>query len=667
MVASPWTITAPIPSGVAAPVIELRDVCKVYRTGALEVEALRGVSLSIAPGEYVAIMGPSGSGKSTLMHILGCLDVATSGEYRLAGEDVGAMDETDLAEIRNRQIGFVFQQFNLLPSLTALRNVELPLAYGGVSGERRHRRAREALERVGLADRVEHRPGELSGGQQQRVAVARALVGDPALLLADEPTGNLDSKAAVDVLRLFDELHRQGRTVVLITHEAEVAQHAARVIRIRDGAIAADDAGGAPVTWSDLLRNGWDAIRTHKLRSTLTALGILIGIAAVVLTVGLGQGAQQKVSKQLAALGGNLLIVSPGSSTSGGVRGGFGSASTLTMADATALSSKTAAPDVERRGTGVAERQPVAGQRLDELDDDGRRHDAVRGFPCADRTLSSGRFITAADESSAAAVTVLASDTATELFGPFDPVGQSVTINSVPYQVVGVLTSAGSDSTTNLDDQAIVPFGTASQRIVGGTNRTSVQTIYVKAASPHRLVGRLPGDERAPAVPTPGHRVVHLGLLDHDPAVGDQHDVVGRQHADEPADRHRRAVTARRRHRRHEHHAGVGQGAHPRDRAAQGPRRHTRHDPAAVPLRGVDARPDRRAARRGDRSRRRRRAATPHLQPDRHLGAVDPDRHRGGDRHRHRLRGLSGRAGRPALAHRRTAQRMTSRMQRTSA
>ena len=190
-------------------------------------------------------MGPSGSGKSTLMHILGCLDVATSGEYRLAGEDVGTMDETDLAEIRNRQIGFVFQQFNLLPSLTALRNVELPLAYGGVSGERRHRRAREALERVGLADRVEHRPGELSGGQQQRVAVARALVGDPALLLADEPTGNLDSKAAVDVLRLFDELHRQGRTVVLITHEAEVAQHAARVIRIRDGAIAADESGGA--------------------------------------------------------------------------------------------------------------------------------------------------------------------------------------------------------------------------------------------------------------------------------------------------------------------------------------------------------------------------------------------------------------------------------------
>ncbi|MGN6607599.1 MAG: ABC transporter ATP-binding protein [Jatrophihabitans sp.] len=224
-----------------APVIDLVDVRKTYRTGAMEVEALRGVTLSIADGEYVAIMGPSGSGKSTLMHILGCLDVPTSGTYRLAGEDVGAMDELDLAEARNRRIGFVFQQFNLLPNLTALRNVELPLIYAGMPKEQRRRAAEAALARVGLADRVHHRPGELSGGQQQRAAVARALVGDPALLLADEPTGNLDSVATADVLALFDELHAQGRTVVLITHEAEVAERAARVIRVRDGRIAADE------------------------------------------------------------------------------------------------------------------------------------------------------------------------------------------------------------------------------------------------------------------------------------------------------------------------------------------------------------------------------------------------------------------------------------------
>ena len=224
--------------------IKLERVRKVYGTGTVEVEALRGVSLSIAQGEYVAIMGPSGSGKSTLMHILGCLDVPTSGRYELAGEDVSTMDELDLAVARNRQIGFVFQQFNLLPSLTALRNVELPLSYAGMSRADRLQRAQDALERVGLGDRLDHRPGELSGGQQQRVAVARALATDPALLLADEPTGNLDSTASADVLSLFGELHRQGRTVALITHEAEVANAAARVIRIRDGLIASDETVG---------------------------------------------------------------------------------------------------------------------------------------------------------------------------------------------------------------------------------------------------------------------------------------------------------------------------------------------------------------------------------------------------------------------------------------
>jgi putative ABC transport system ATP-binding protein len=229
--------TQPLPES-APPVIELAGVRKVYRTGALEVEAVRGISLTIAQGEYVAVMGPSGSGKSTLMHILGCLDVPTSGMYWLAGEDVGVMDEIELAEIRNRRVGFVFQQFNLLPSLSALRNVEMPLAYAGVSRDRRRQRATEALERVGLGDRVAHRPGELSGGQQQRVAVARALVTDPALLLADEPTGNLDSSASEEVLALFAELHRQGRTVVLITHEADIARRAGRVVRIRDGALA---------------------------------------------------------------------------------------------------------------------------------------------------------------------------------------------------------------------------------------------------------------------------------------------------------------------------------------------------------------------------------------------------------------------------------------------
>ena len=225
------------------PVLSMTDIRKIYRTGSLEVEALRGVSLTIEQGEYVAIMGPSGSGKSTLMHILGCLDNPTDGSYELDGTDVSAMDEAELAAVRNHKIGFVFQQFNLLPSLDALRNVELPLCYAGLDRAERRRRATNALQRVGLGDRLEHRPGELSGGQQQRVAVARALVTEPALLLADEPTGNLDSRSTADVLSLFGELHEAGRTIVLITHEAEVAGAAGRTIRIRDGLIEGQPQG----------------------------------------------------------------------------------------------------------------------------------------------------------------------------------------------------------------------------------------------------------------------------------------------------------------------------------------------------------------------------------------------------------------------------------------
>jgi putative ABC transport system ATP-binding protein len=229
----------------AAPVIELVDVRKTYRTGAIEFEALRGIDLDIRPGEYVAVMGPSGSGKSTLMNVLGCLDVVTSGSYRLAGEDVEQLDEAELARIRNREIGFVFQGFNLLPSLSAWRNVELPLVYAGVGREERRERAARALERVGLGDKLDNRPGELSGGQQQRVAVARALVGEPTMILADEPTGNLDSVSTADVLGLFQELNDAGRTIVLITHELEVAEHARRLVRVKDGLIVSSEAVAA--------------------------------------------------------------------------------------------------------------------------------------------------------------------------------------------------------------------------------------------------------------------------------------------------------------------------------------------------------------------------------------------------------------------------------------
>jgi len=221
-----------------AAIVEISDVHKTYKTGSITFEALRGITLNVEEGEYIAITGPSGSGKSTLMNILGCLDIPTQGSYLLGGEDVSTMSEKDLAVVRNKRIGFVFQQFNLLSSMTAQRNVELPLMYAGVHAKERHTLAREALERVGLGDRTHHRPGELSGGQQQRACIARALVTNPDIILADEPTGNLDSVSTHDVLALLHELHDQGRTIVLITHEHTVATESQRQVQIYDGLLA---------------------------------------------------------------------------------------------------------------------------------------------------------------------------------------------------------------------------------------------------------------------------------------------------------------------------------------------------------------------------------------------------------------------------------------------
>ena len=481
------------------PILDLSQVRKTYSTGSIEVEALRGIDLVVPEGDYVAIMGPSGSGKSTLMHILGCLDIPTSGTYRLAGVDVGVMDEEDLADVRNRRIGFVFQQFNLLATLTAQRNVELPLVYARVPRAERRRRATEALERVGLGDRLDHRPTELSGGQQQRVSVARALVTDPDLILADEPTGNLDTASTLDVLSLFAELHEQGRTVVLITHEREVAKQAARTVLIRDGhlyhsheeEVAATEAlgqphtplgalGGAAVTWADSFRTAYEAILARRMRSVLTMLGILIGIAAVMLTVGLGQGAQERVASAINALGSNLLIVTPGSTTSSsGFRGGQGSATTLTDGGRADAGQPHHRP---RRGGGRAglDVEPGAGRRVADLDLLGRGNHpdvAVGARPHGHRRplLHRGRPGGRATPSRSSEST-----TASELFTG-NPIGQTVTINSAQFTVIGILDTQGTSSSTNLDDQVVVPMTTFASRISTSANPEAVSQIYLQA------------------------------------------------------------------------------------------------------------------------------------------------------------------------------------------
>jgi macrolide transport system ATP-binding/permease protein len=318
--------------------IELKDIYKTYNLGEIDVPVLKGVSLSIGRGEFVALMGTSGSGKTTLMNILGCLDRPSSGEYWLEGQDVTGLTPDDRALLRNHRLGFVFQTFNLLPRTSALENVIMPMSYNGIHllDQAVHQRAKGLLSRVGLGDRLDHEPSQLSGGQQQRVAIARALVNNPSLLLADEPTGNLDSKTSEEMLDLFTRLNQEGVTIILVTHDEHVARHAKRVIRISDGMVQADDSPPLPpeapappeeaetshrsaFAWPRLrwmFRTALHGLRRNVLRAALTTLGIIIGVAAVIAMMEIGRGSSTAIQKTIASMGANILLAPPAAAAS---------------------------------------------------------------------------------------------------------------------------------------------------------------------------------------------------------------------------------------------------------------------------------------------------------------------------------------------------------------
>ena len=499
-------------------VIDVVDLTRTYRLGDVEVRALRGVSLRIERGEFVAIMGSSGSGKSTLMNMLGCLDQPTSGRYLLEGVDVGRADEPTLAQVRSRRIGFVFQSFNLLPRTSAAENVTLPLFYSGLAGSGTER-AREALRALGLAGRENSTPAQLSGGQQQRVAIARALINDPAILLADEPTGNLDSETASEIMATLQTLNRErGLTIVLVTHEPDMAAFADRVVTMRDGTIVSDKRtrerepepervervrAAAPVPadshlLAPLLRMALlvagRAIARNKTRSALTMLGIFIGVAALITMVAVGQGANQAVIAQIESLGANLLIVVPGASRTGGVNSGFGSASTLRVSDAEAIAHEASAvARVSYLLSGGAQAQygdknwntTVQGVSAGYLE--------IQHWP-----LASGHGFVPEDFAGAARVCLLGQTAFRNLFGAHeDPVGATVMVRNVPLRVVGLLSSLGqSGYGRDRDDVILIPFATAETKVLGVAaplQATTQSSTYVTAANPFGIQPKLTG------------------------------------------------------------------------------------------------------------------------------------------------------------------------------
>ncbi|UBM26895.1 MacB family efflux pump subunit [Pseudomonas sp. p1(2021b)] len=469
------------------PLIELIDIRKTY--GGIdtpEVEVLRGISLSIYPGDFVAIVGASGSGKSTLMNILGCLDRPSSGCYRFAGKDVAELDGDELAWLRREAFGFVFQGYHLIPSGSAQENVEMPAIYAGTPAAQRHARATALLQRLGLASRTGNRPHQLSGGQQQRVSIARALMNGGHIILADEPTGALDSHSGAEVMALLDELAGQGHVIILITHDREVAARAHRVIEIRDGLKTSDCASGQNLgdtrpglqaealrqrldcgatqrgAWKgelfEALQAAWRMMWISRLRTALTLLGIVIGVASVVVMLAVGEGSKRQVMAQMAAFGSNILYLN-GKPASLGEPAGV-----VTLDDVAAIGEL---PQVKRI-------MPVIGEKLMVRHGNNSQQFYVGGnntwFPeIFNWPVVEGSFFSEADEASGAAVAVIGQKVREKMLdSQRDPLGQYLLIGNVPFQVVGILAGKGASSgDQDSDGRIVVPYSAAAIRLFG--------------------------------------------------------------------------------------------------------------------------------------------------------------------------------------------------------
>lgn len=476
--------------------IDLSNIKKSYQMGDIPLDILKGLTLHIDDGEFVAIMGPSGSGKSTMMNIIGLLDVPTSGSYKFNNVEISKMNEDELAILRRQEIGFIFQQFNLLSRMTAAENVALPLLYSkqGAGFER----AIKLLKDVGLEDRVDHRPNELSGGQQQRVAIARALINDPHMILADEPTGNLDSKSAKEIMDILKKLNDSGITVLIVTHEEEIARQAKRLIRMRDGNILSDENTEkfqktnriesslgiiGKHSLKDFLvyfKQGFKTLLANKVRTILSMLGVLIGVAAVVTILALGRGAEVEIKKNLASLGTNLLMVRPGSIRIAGVAQSSGAANRLLYTDVLGIKEKI--ESIKNVSAIINDRAQVSFGASN-------WSTSVQGTSASWAVMHSsqpvvGRFFTEEEDQQRARVTVIGNTVKKELFGTKSAIGEMIKVNKVIFQVIGVLPEKGASGWRDQDDIVIIPLLTGMYRLMG---ETTVDYIEVEVDKPENM------------------------------------------------------------------------------------------------------------------------------------------------------------------------------------